>query len=476
MTRDSRPVALAIVCLLIFTAGQLFAGDKEKPLPKDLPPYGELKPFEAPKVTTQQLSNGLTLWFVARPGFPKVSYTLAVRGGMSADPQDLPGIADLMVSTIDQGTTTRNARQIAEELQAAGGDLNGSAGVESIVINTSVLAAKAEAGLTVLADVAQNATFPDGEVDLAKRNAADKLQQQEADPQFLAGRALARALFGQHPYAITSITQDTIAKATAQELRSEYARRFRPDQALLVVVGEFDAARMASWCKSLFAHWAVPATAPVPAVEKPSFAPPHAVFFVNRADSVQTTIGLGSLAPPEGSPDYAAARVANALYGGMFGSRLTLNIREDKGYTYSPRSYVTSRRTLSIFQTWASVRNEVTGATVNEINYELNRMATTTPSDEELSHAQRYLVGTEALELQAQDSVGRSLARLWVLGMQPEELGRKNEEIGKVTLKDIDAAASRYFPAARQTIVTVGVESVIKEQLAPFHLEMKPAP
>jgi len=160
----------------------------------------------------------------------------------------------------------------------------------------------------------------------------------------------------------------------------------------------------------------------------------------------------------------------------MFGSRLTLNIREDKGYTYSPGSFVVSRRTAGIFQTWAAVRNEVTGATLNEINYELNRMATTSPSEEELVHAQRYLVGNQAIDLQAEDSVGRSLARLWILGLPPEELGRENERIGKVTIKDVDAAASQYFPAARQAIIAVGVEKVIKDQLAPFRLEMKAAP
>jgi predicted Zn-dependent peptidase len=113
---------------------------------------------------------------------------------------------------------------------------------------------------------------------------------------------------------------------------------------------------------------------------------------------------------------------------------------------------------------------------VNEIDYELNRMTTTTPSDEELTHAQRYLVGNHAIELQSQDSVGRSLARLWAIGLPPEELGLDSERIGKVTLNDVDNAATKYFPAARQVIIAVGVEKVIKEQLAPFQLEVKPAP
>jgi zinc protease len=465
--------ALFLFCLAAPTA---MAAEKDQPLPKDLPPYGELNPFQAPQVTTQKLANGLTLWLVPRPGFPKVSCTLAVRGGFSADPQDLPGLAELLTATVDQGTATRNARQIAEEVQTAGGDLNARAGSESLTLSTSVLTAKAEAGLAVLADVTQNATFPDGEVDLAKSNAADRLQQEESDPSFLAERAMAHVLFGEHPYGVTSLTQDSIAKATAKELRSEYARRFRPDQAILVVVGDFNPAKMTAAVESLFGKWAAPSSSPVPAVDKPSLVPPHAVFFVDRPDSVQTTIAIGSLGPSEDSPDYAPTEVANALYGGMFGSRLTRNIREDKGYTYSPYSYVTARRTIGVFETWAAVRNEVTGATVNEIEYELNRMATTEPSDEELASARRFLVGNQAIELQSQDSVGRSLARLWIISLPPEELGRKSERIGKVTRNDLDNAAAKYFPAARQAIVAVGVEKVIKNQLAPFQLEVKPAP
>jgi predicted Zn-dependent peptidase len=467
---------LAILFLLLLIVAPATGAEKEQPLPKDLPPYGELKPFQAPQVITEKLANGLTLWLVPRPGFPKVSFTLAVRGGLAADPQDLPGLAELLTATIDQGTTTRTARQIAEEVQAAGGDLSASAGSESLVIGMSVLSAKAEAGLAVLADVARNATFPDSEVELAKRNAADHLQQQEADPSFLAERALARVLFGQHPYAVTSLTQDSIAKANSAELRKADRRRFLPDQAILVVVGDFDATKMLKFTTTLLGNWDVVRQAPVPAIEKPSATPPQGVHFVDRPDSVQTTLALGSLGPTEGDPDYAAFRVANAIFGGMFGSRLTLNIREDKGYTYSPWSFVAPRRTVGIFQIWAAVRNEVTGATLNEINYELNRMATTSPSEEELVHAKMYLVGNQAIDLQAEESVGRSLARLWIIGLPPEELGRESERVGKVTAQDVDAVAARYFPAARQAIVAVGVEKVIKDQLAPFQLEVKAAP
>ncbi len=462
-------MALGLACTAL-------AAEKEKPLPKDLPPYGPLRPFKAPTVKEEKLANGMRLWLVPRPGFPKVAFALAVRGGMAADPKDRPGLSELVVATIDQGTTTRTAKKIAEEIQAAGGDLTGEATADGILITTDVLASKADAGLTVLADVFQNATFPDEEVDLAKRNAADSLRAREAEPSFLAGRALARALFGEHPYSVISPTQESIAKTSAIELRREYARRFRPDQTLLVAVGDFDAEKMKVTIQNLLGKWTAPKEPGVPAVEVPSGRTPHMVLSVERSGSVQTTFALGAFGPTEREPNFAAAEVANAIYGGMFGSRLIKNIREDKGYTYSPHASLETRREKGILQTRADVRNDVTGASFNEIAYEMNRMATTVPTEEELTRAQRFLVGLRAIRYQSREAVARRLARLWAFGLPAEELGRESEKIEKATAADVAAVGREYFPASRQTIVAVGEEKVIKDQLAPFGLEVKPAP
>ena len=465
------------VYLLALLASLTAAGvEKPKPLPKDLPPYGPLEPFKAPQVTVRKLSNGLVLWLVPRPGFPKVSFAVAVQGGLASDPQDRPGLSQLITAAIDQGTKTRSARQIAEALQDAGGDLSGAAGADSVVIDTSVLSSRTDAGLAILADVLENATFPASEVELAKRNAVENLHSEESDPSFLGRRALAKAVFGDHPYSVISETEESIGKTTADELRREYARRFRPDQAVLVAVGDFQTDALVGTIESLLGKWPAPPEPPVAAVQKPSYPAPHAIFYVERAGSVQTNILVGTLGPPRGDPDYATTEVANALYGGMFGSRLTLNIREDKGYTYSPYSALASRHRAAVLQTWAAVRNEVTGASLNEIDYELNRMATTEPAPDEVTQAQRYLTGTRALELQSQAAVARELAQLWVFGLPPQELGAESERIQKVTANDVARVGTKYFPASRQTIVTVGEKKVIEEQLAPFGLKVEQAP
>jgi len=456
------------------------AAEKEAALPKDLPAYGPLPAISTPVVNAGKLPNGMTLWLVPRPGFPKLAFAFAVRGGMAADPKQRLGLSELLVNTLHQGTATRSAMQIVEALQAAGGDLSRHAQEDALVVTTEVLAARSEAALDVLADIFQNANFPDDEVDLAKRNAADTLRANEADPSFLAQRAFAKAVFGDHPYSVVSPTQESIVLTGSKELRQEFRKRFRPDQACLVAVGDFDFATLKSNIARRFGSWKGPqGRAPqdpgTDAASAPSHHNPRAVFLVDRPGSVQTTFELGGFGPSQGESDFAAAEVANAIYGGMFGSRLIKNIREDKGYTYSPAASLQSLRQAGLFRTRADVRNEVTGATLNEIDYELNRMATTSPRDDEIVHAQRYLLGITAFTLQSDASVAQRLAGLWVLGLPPDEMGREIDGIRKVTSRDVAVAGGKYFAAARQTIVTVGEDAVIRKQLGAFDIEVRKA-
>lgn len=461
----------AACALLLFVS--FGVAQKEAPLPKDLPPYGPEKPLQAPSVNASKLDNGLTVWLVSEPGFPKISFGVAVRGGFSADPADRPGISELLAKTIVQGTKTRSARQVAEEIQAAGGDLNAETRRDFLIISTTILSSRTDGGVAVLSDVVQNASFPEAEVTLAKRNASDDLKQRESEPSFLASRAMARVLFGDHPYHVIAPTQDSISASTSEDLRKIYAQRFRPDQALLVAVGDFENARMLDLIKSKFGTWKAPATTPIAEPPAPTAMPQHAVFLVARPGSVQTTLELGSFGPKRRDSDYEAAQVANAIYGGTFSSRLISNIREDKGYTYSPFAFLDAFRVAGVAITRADVRNEVTGPSFNEITYELNRLATTTPADEELTKAKRFLVGIEAIQLQARAGVAGELADVWVNGLPPEEIGIYGQKITSTTSSDVDAAARKYFPAAKSAVVAVGEEKVIRDALSPFAIPVQ---
>ena len=462
---------LVISLSAILLAGSMVA--EKAPLPKDLPPYGPEVPLAAPAVKSTKLDNGLTVWLVSKPGFPKVAITLAVCGGFATDPADRPGISDLLTKTIDQGTATRTAKQIAQDLQGAGGDLTANPGKDSLIVSTSFLSSKSDKAITAFADVVRNAGFPDAEVTLAKRNAIDDLKQKESEPSFLASRAMGKVLFGNHPYHVTSPTEESITASAATDLRRIYAERFRPDQALLVAVGDFENERMLAVIKSRFDGWKAPATAPVPEPGVFAASPQHVVFIVPRPGSVQTTLQLGMFGPLRSDSDYEAALVANAIYGGTFGSRLTSNIREDKGYTYSPFASLQPYRAVGVLVTRADVRNEVTGPSFNEITYELNRLATTSPTPDELKQAERFLVGIEAIQLQSREAVANELARLWINGLPPEEIGAYGRKVASTTANDVNAAARKYFPAAKAAVVAVGEEKVIREAVTPFGIPVQ---
>lgn len=464
-------LTLTLVCLL----GTAAWAQKEQPMPKDLPPYGPQPALQIPDVKSSKLDNGLTVWLVAQPGLPRISFSIAVLGGMASDPANRPGMSELLGRTLREGTRTRSAKQIAEEIQAAGGDLNAGANRDRFTISTSVLSSKSDSAVTLLADILENATFPDNEVALAKDNLSQSLRQREAQPGFQANRALAHILFGSGPYSVISPTQESVAQTTAAELRQEYARRFRPDQAIIVAAGDFDPAKMSALIKEKLSGWKAPATPPAAVSAKPAAAAPHSAYFVGRPNSVQTTLVLAAFGPLRSDPDYEAATVANAVYGGTFSSRLVENIREDKGYTYSPGSGVQTLRQAGIVRTQADVRNAVTAASLNEINYELNRLATTSPTTEELSRAKRFLLGIEAISLQSRESVAGELANLWLNGLPPDGIATFGKKIEAATAEQVDAAAQKYFPASRMTIVAVGEEKVIRDAFAPFGLPVEPA-
>src|SRR5260370_22027003 len=258
-----------LLALSALAAPALSAAEK-KPLPKDLPPFAEDKPLPVPAIAQSKLPNGLTVWVVKRPGFRRVAAVLAVRGGTAADPRDAEGITELLAETVKEGTATRTSRQIAEDLQAVGGEIGATPGADAIYVSVAGLGSGTQKLLEVLADVARNASFPTAEVELAKNNAIQGLQARESTPEFLGQRALARAVYGDHPYHVTAPSKETLSGATPDQLKKEHARRFRPESALLVLVGDVDAAAASAAVTRLFGPWK--GTGEAPAATPP--APP----------------------------------------------------------------------------------------------------------------------------------------------------------------------------------------------------------
>lgn len=472
---------LTLIAAMLFLSAS-FAQQSAEPktpaepaLPKDLPSAGVVKPPTSPAVQEHQLKNGMRVWLVQRPELPKVALKLVVRGGDSYDPADSPGLAKVMVRAITQGTASRSSRDIAEAAQGVGGDLASSATVDWTEVSLDSLTEKANDAAALIADIAQNANFPENEVALVKSNMQDELRASEARPRFLAQRAWYRVTYGDNNYHIVAASMKTLESAKPDTLRALYQQEFRPDQALLVAVGRFDNAGLMTQIEKQFGTWKAP-TAAAHSPEAPKPQNENKVYFIERPGSVQTTMLIGSLGLKAGDSDEQHLRLADVIYGGAFGSRLTRNIREDKGYTYSPFSYITANRYSGACLTSEDVRNEVTGPSLKETFLELKRIATEPPSSEEMEHAKRYLIGNTALELQSRTAVAEVLARFWVHDQPADYLNHEMAELQATTADEAAKAAAKYFAPNRMTIVAVGEKGIIQEQLKAFGMEIVPAP
>ncbi len=437
------------------------------PLPKDFPAFGADRPLPVPSIAKSTLPNGLTVWLVKRQGFPKVSALLGVRSGGAADPAGMEGLSQLLATTLKEGTARKSSRQIAEELQSIGGDLDVSASHDAVFLDASALATGTDRLLALLGAVALTPAFPSAEVDLAKENALQELAAAEATPDYLARKAFSEAVYGSHPYHVVQAGRETIGKTTPELLRKEHARRFRPDQALLVVAGDLDEAATKASIAKAFGAWKAEGT-PVPPAPPSPGPRGREILVVDRPGSVQSTIVSGRPGPVATDADWYDVLVANTIYADAFGSRLVKNIREEKGYTYSPSGDFTTRRAGSLLEMQADVRNEVTAATLLEVFYELDRMAATKPTADELAGAKRYQGGLYLLRNQIQGAVATTLARNWVVGLPPEALGEFVTKVNAVTAESVQAAGRKHFLSSSQTVVVVGDAKDVKPQLELF--------
>jgi zinc protease len=438
-----------------------------EPLPKDLPPYGKERSLPPIHIEQRKLANGLTVWVLPRAdGPPKIHYVLSVRGGLAADPPMQPGFSSMLASLLKEGAATRDALHIAQDLQAYGGDLQTDASVDGITLSMSGLASNAAKIITLLSEIALQPTFPEREVELGKLNAVQALKASEADPDYLARRAMGQLVFAGHPYGRIQPTEASILAITPALLHAEHERRFRPDQALLVITGRIapDAAFLLA--ERVFGDWRAEGRAMDGTPLVPTRTGTGHVF-VARDDSVQSAIRIGRLAIAADSPDYFPLLMANAVFGGGFSSRLMQNLREDKGYTYGAGSAVGAERAGGAVVASANVRNDVTGAALAEFMREYAQLGSTPVHEDELEQTKRYLAGAFLLLNQQQAQVASTLADYWLVGLPPQTLSDYVPKLQAVTAAQVQAMAKKYFAPKDQSIVVVGDAAVLL-QLKPY--------
>jgi len=425
------------------------------------------RPVEWPKRTVRTLANGLQVVLAESRAFPKISAQLYFRSGNAIVSNSAPGLAEMTATVVRTGTASRSSRQIEEDLRRMGASLGTVSGADSSAISASGLAEFSPGILELIADLARNASFPDDEFERERRQRLEELKVERTTPGFLANERMRKTLFGQHPYAVIAPNEEQVAGLRREQLAGFYRDHYVPDGSLLIVVGDFSAAAMLEQVEKVFGGW----KAAKPEAPKSAAPPRHTgrhVHLVNLPGTVQTQVLTGNLAITRRDPDWYRMVLANAIYGGAFHSRLVLNIREQKGYTYSPRSGISALRQQGFFTVHAAVRNEVVAATLTEIFYEIDRMRALPVTPEELDSARNYLSGVFSLGVATQDGVVGQLSTVYLDQLPEGYLETYRERIRALTAGDVVAAARRHFDSANAQIVVVGDRAQIGEQAALF--------
>jgi zinc protease len=420
-----------------------------------------------PARTVKTLANGLEVVLAESHTFPKISAELFFRSGNAAVARTSPGLAEITANVVRTGTKSHTSRQIEEELRRMGGELGTHAAADSSAVSISGLADFSTGLLELLADLARHASFPENEFERERRQRIEELKIERTTPGFLASDRFRRVLFGEHPYAIVAPTEEQVAAYRREQLEDFYRRHYTPANALLVAVGDFASASLMEQIEKVFGEWS--ATQPEPQFVP---SPPHhvgrRVYLVHLPGAVQAQVLTGNLAVTRHDRDWYRTVLANAIYGGAFHSRLVANIREQKGYTYSPRSGLTPLRQHGYFSVHAAVRNEVVAATLTEIFYEMDRIRSLPVTAEELESARNYLTGVFSLGVATQDGMLTQLSTQHLDRLPQDYLETYRERLRALRADDVLAAARRHFDSANAQIVVVGEREQVFEQAALF--------
>ncbi|OLB40613.1 MAG: hypothetical protein AUH11_01515 [Acidobacteria bacterium 13_2_20CM_57_17] len=432
-----------------------------------VPALAPERPVTWPKRTRARLSNGLEVILAEAHSIPKFHGELFFRSGNAAVVHRAPGLAEMTAIVARTGTARRLSRQIEEDLRRTGADLSSSAGADTSEISFSGLSEFAEPLLGLVNELAREASFPQAEFERERRQKLEEVKMQRTEPDFLASERLRKVLFGAHPYAQVAPSEAQVAAYKREDLQAVYREFYTPENALLLLVGDFDSSEMLKTAENVFRKW-TGKKPEVPAAAAPANPRGRRVHLVYVPGAVQTQILAGCHAISRKHPDWVKLGLTNSLYGGAFNSRLVMNIREDKGYTYSPRSGVNALRQHGYFSVSAAVRNEVVAASLTEIFYEMDKLRSLPVPEAELADAQNYLSGVFSIGLATQNGLLSQLSVVALNELPDDYLETYRQRVRGLTPQDVLATARKYLDSANMQIVVVGDRAQIGSQAALF--------
>ncbi|MHA6720849.1 M16 family metallopeptidase [Sphingomonas sp. RS6] len=426
------------------------------------PPIGDPKPFRLPAAETYRLRNGMEVTLLPYGIAPKVVVSLRVLGGNAVEGADT-WLADLTAELMKEGAAGRTAAEIATAAAAMGGDLNVGVSTQSTGISMNVLSEHAADAVVLIGDVAMRPTLPESELARVKANLARNLAGALSQPGMLADIALGRAIYGaDHPYGRLVPSEAQLAAYTMADVRRFYTGQFGARRAHLYIVGQFDPRAVKAAVARTFDGWSA---GPAVATLTSPHAPGPRVVLVDRPGAPQTTVRLAFDAARAGTEADIPQRVTNALLGGAFSSRITRNIREDKGYTYSPGSGVRFNPEEALWTFDADITTAQTGAAMAEVFKEIRRMQTEPVNIEESKGIRTYLAGLFAIQNSTAGAVASTLAQRDMLGLPADWTDRYVPAVLAVTPEQMMASAKADYPLDRLTLIAVGDLKTVEPQL-----------
>ncbi len=414
-----------------------------------------------------RLSNGLEVVLVESHTIPKFHGELFFRSGNAAAIDRGTSLAEMTATVVRTGTAKHASRQIEEDLRRIGADLASSAGADTSAISFAGLSEFAEPLLGMVDELAREASFPEAEFERERRQKLEEVKLERTQPGFLASERLRKVLFGAHPYAAVSPSEEQVAAHKRDDLIALYRDFYTPENGLLLLVGDFQPDAMLKAAEQVFGTWQGKKP------ETKSFAAPanprgRRAYLVHLPGAVQTQIFAGCHAITRKHPDWVKLGLTNSLYGGAFNSRLVMNIREDKGYTYSPRSGVSAFRQHGYFSVSAAVRNDVVAASLTEMFYEMDKLRSVPVPESELADAQNYLSGVFSMGLATQNGLLSQIAVVALNELPDDYLETYRAKVRALTPVDLLETARKYLDSANMQIVVVGDRAHIESQAALF--------
>jgi len=394
---------------------------------------------------------------------PLVSFRLAFLSGDAADPKDCIGLTSAVASMLTEGTENYSSRELAEKVERLGASLSANSSDDFTIISASALSPYTSDILDLLAEVVFRPTFPSNELDLYKRNTIENLKFQRSQPNFLANEQVARLLYGTHPYSRIAPTAPEIEKLSREDLIEFHGRSLVPNNAILIVVGDAEREDLIVQIEDRFKKWqkgSVPNdwSAGTPQRDRTTLT------IVDRPGSAQSNIVMANLAFERSSPDYYAAIVMNQILGAGASSRVFMNLREEKGYTYGAYTRFDSKRSAGDFEATAEVRTQVTGDSLREFFYELNRIRDQRVSDEEIQDAKNFLTGVFPIRAETQEGLTNLIVNQQLFGLPDDYLQSYRDKINAVSAADVMETARKYVEPDRMAIVIVGDGEAILRQ------------